>query len=122
MNLYSEWVSTEDRLPEDGQDVLIYDGELGIAKFRRGISKEERERMKRGEFPDPEETGWTLADGYFKVKRSDSYGPADEGWNNLVPYYWKQTRGPMQWFGQNVKYWMPLPDLPRRKSRDEPSE
>lgn len=108
----AEWISTKDRLPEDGQTVLIFDGSVNVAKFERGISKEEREKMKRGEIDDPIHTGWNLADGYFEVKRSDSYGRSDEDGNNKVPYCWVALIGPMTWFGQYVSHWMPLPDKP----------
>ncbi len=33
--------------------------------------------------------------------------------NNKKPYSWKAPAGPMTWFGQYAKYWMPLPKPPK---------
>lgn len=42
----SEWISMEERLPNEGEEVLIYAGEIGVAKLVRGISEEKRRKMK----------------------------------------------------------------------------
>lgn len=109
------WRRTRDELPEDGQIVLIFDGSINVAKFERGISIEEREKMKRGEIENPTHTAWTLSDGCFEVKRSDSFEGADEWGNNKVPYCWNAPAGPISWFGQEVSHWMPLPEHPERE-------
>lgn len=104
------WIPvTDDSLPDEGEEVLVYDGCYRIAKIERGISVNERERMKRGEIPDPEEWGWNVAEGYFCVKRSEAYKACDEQGNNEKPYCWRADNGRGTLFGQNVKYWMPLP-------------
>lgn len=102
-----EWISTKDELPNENEIVLVCvgDKDFYVAKIEKGISMEEREKMKRGEIDDPTHTGWNLSKGYFQVKRSDSYGRADEGGNNEVPYCWIVCRTSNSWFGQYVKYW-----------------
>ena len=81
-----EWISVEDRLPEENEYVMIWSGECQIARIEKGISEEQRNAMKRGELDDPYETGWTLSSGYFTLKRSQSYKACDEQGNNRVPY------------------------------------
>lgn len=107
-----EWISVEDRLPEENVAVLIWSGSISIAKLEKGITKAEREAMKRGEIDDPESEGWNLYDGWFWIKRSDSIRACDEWGNNLKPYCWEVIGGVGQYFGQDVKYWMPLPQKP----------
>lgn len=93
-----KWVSVKDRLPEDGQRVLIrhtrgtwiaHDPETVnyvVAKFVRGKTAEE-------------------------CKKLGVYTFADVHGNNLVPYRW-DCFGPDSFFGQDVDYWMPLPKPP----------
>ena len=107
-----EWISVDDRLPEENEYVMIWDGEWQVAKIEKGISEKERELMKNGEINDPVEIGWNATDGYFKLKRSEAYRVCDEGWNNRVPYCW-YVNGKMKLFGQNVTHWMPLPKPPK---------
>ena len=107
-----EWISVKDRLPEDNVAVLIWSGRISIAKLEKGITMAEREAMKRGEIDDPESEGWNLYNGWFTVKRSDSIQACDEWGNNLKPYCWEVIGGVGQYFGQDVKYWMPLPQKP----------
>ena len=107
-----EWISVKDRLPEEKEYVMIWCGECQIARIEKGISKEQREAMKRGELDDPCESGWALSTGYFTLKRSQAYKACDEQGNNSVPYCWYPNGGPMSWFGQNVTHWMPLPKPP----------
>ena len=108
----SQWISTKDKLPNDGEVVMIYDGEINVAKFERGISVEEREKMKRGEIDDPISETWRYAHGDEDIKRSKLFYGADEWGNNEVPYCWAAPSGPMEWFGQDVSHWMPLPEAP----------
>ena len=92
-----EWISVKDRLPEDGEILLIYDGdayqwkpEQSVAKFVKGKSKEQLK-----------------AEGYKTICS------ADEDGNNKKPYKWVSTNSPMSWFGQMVTHWMPLPHPPK---------
>ena len=104
-----KWISCEEGLPKDGECVLAWaGGSVDVVRFEMGISQETREKMKKGEIPDPIEYVWCLADGYKPHKRSDSYCRSDEGWNNQKPYCW--VHAPMEYFGQDVKAWMPLPE------------
>ena len=108
-----EWIPVTERLPEDGEAVLIWSGGCHVATFEKGITEEERRQMKNGELPDPEETGWTLSTGYFTTKRSGTYTRADVFGNNKVPYCWNGVNSPMNWFGQDVTHWMPMPQPPK---------
>jgi hypothetical protein len=110
-----EWISVDERLPEENEYVMIWCGKCQIARIEKGISEEKRKAMKRGELDDPCETGWTLSSGYFTLKRSQSYKACDEQGNNRVPYCWYANGGPMQWFGQDVTHWAYLPKPPKMK-------
>lgn len=110
----SEWISMEEKLPNEGEEVLIYAGEIGVAKLVRGISEEERRKMKNEEMPDPTEHVWSLSTGWREIKRSDIYRAEDEGFNNLKPFRFVGN-GNAQWCGQNVTHWMPLPEPPQMK-------
>lgn len=110
----SEWISVEERLPEENVYVLIAVGNsIQVARIIKGISEEEREKMKNGELPDPEELCFA-ADKIITLRRSQLYRSGDVWGNNLVPYYWKANGGPMEWFGQNTTHWMPLPEPPKK--------
>lgn len=100
-------ISVKDRLPENKTYVLIhlkknndydrFDYEDSIywtvAKFIRGISKEERRRMTDNE-------------------RKNIYSPWDEDGDNKKPYCWFEF-GPEMYFGQDVDYWTYLPEVPK---------
>lgn len=110
-----EWISVKDRLPNENEYVLILTGsQIEVARIEIGISQEERKKMKSGELPDSEEFGYIPCRGVFTVKRSESIKPADEWGNNTVPYKWYARSGPMQWWGQCVTHWMPLPAPPTK--------
>ena len=102
-----QWIPCSERLPEENVYVLVWCGEVKIARIIRGISKEQRAKMQEGAIDDPVSWGWNLSNGYFEVKRSESYRTCDEYCNNKVPYCWDCIYGEM--FGQDVKAWMPLP-------------
>lgn len=109
----SQWISVKDKLPEENEYVLILMGsEIEVARIEKGISEEERAKMKSGELPDKEEFGYIPGRPVFAIKRSDSIKGCDQWGNNTVPYKWYARSGPMQWWGQNVTHWMPLPDHP----------
>ena len=109
-----EWISVEDRLPDENEHVLILMGsEIEVATIKKGISQEERRKMKSGELPDNEEFGYIPGRPVFTVKRSEAIKPYDEWGNNTVPYKWYAQSGPMQWCGQFVSHWMPLPEPPK---------
>lgn len=109
------WIKVEDRLPENGQVVLIYAGnysqsqKLDIAKFNKGISIKEREQMKAGVL-EYETNEYVHYDGhvnkpiYENIERWKIESGCDEGvGNNEVSYNW--TNPPMQYFGQLVTHW-----------------
>lgn len=98
-----EWISVKDKLPENNQRVLIWNGGVDVATFKRGISEVEREKMKAGEIPDWEEEGWCGTMGYITHKRSSIHKAYDEWANNLLPYGWDVGFSVL--FGQNVDYW-----------------
>jgi len=104
------WIPCSERLPEENVYVLVWCGEVKIARIIYGISKEQRVKMQEGAIDDPVSWGWNLSNGYFEVKRSESYRTCDEYCNNKVPYCWDCIYGEM--FGQDVKAWMPLPPKP----------
>lgn len=109
IDVVPNWIPCEERLPDDGECVLAWaGGSVDVVRFEMGISQETREKMKKGEIPDPIEYVWCLADGYTPRKRSDSYCRSDEDGNNQKPYCW--VHAPMEYFGQDVKAWMPLPE------------
>lgn len=112
------WIPVTERLPEEGVYVLVYDGGIDVAKIEMGLSEETRERMKKGEHPDPIETGW-CATGIVHYHRSEVYRECDEWGNNEAPYCWRVYANPATLFGQNVKYWMPLPELPKGEDDDK---
>lgn len=116
----SQWVSVEERLPKEKQYVLIYGrgtGGIQVARIEKGISREEREKMRRGEIENPliSVSGYSFDTGRKAVYRSGLYYGADEDGNNRKPYRWYANGGPMDWFGQDVSHWMPLPERPRKE-------
>ena len=110
------WIPCSERLPEENVYVLVWCGEVKIARIICGISKEQRAKMQEGAIDDPVSWGWNLSNGYFEVKRSESYRTCDEYCNNKVPYCWDCIYGEM--FGQDVKAWMPLPTPYREGGQD----
>ncbi|WP_298730231.1 DUF551 domain-containing protein [uncultured Subdoligranulum sp.] len=110
-----EWISVEDRLPEDGQVVLAYDGEIKIARFHKGISQEERKKMREGKLPNPDVEYEDLSKGICTTKRSNIYLAGDEFANNSVPYSWESPDCIYQWVGLEFYYWMPIPKPPKEE-------
>ena len=97
------WISTKDKLPKEGKYVLArhnrgwYDStdqanvNCVVVKLVRGISIEEREKMKNGELPQTLEKGWCLSQGYSETERSQVYKAEDEEGNTQVPYNWQMV-------------------------------
>lgn len=106
----AKWIPVDERLPEEGEFVLIYVGEIQVARLEKGISIADRNRMKEGVIADPI-VGYSDWDKR-PVKRSDVFKRCDEQGNNKVSYIWIANGGPMQWFGQYATHWMPLPQPP----------
>ncbi len=109
------WISVKDRLPKEGGEVLIYSTHcqthgIYVASISIGISEAVREKMRKGELPDPPSWSWCRADGWTATPRSKVYKGCDEHGNNKVPYAW--SHGPYNWNGQDVSHWMPLPKPP----------
>lgn len=104
------WLNSDKELPSDNEKVLVvYGDEIKTAIFEKGISAEEREKMKNGEMPDFTEGGWCLSEGYKLYKRSTIIKGCDEDGNNLRPYCWRIDGHTV--FGQNIKYWAFFPDI-----------
>lgn len=98
-----EWISVNEMLPEHGERVLIWNGGVDVATFKKGITEEEREKMKSGQLEDLSEEIWCAMLGYVEHKRSDIRKPYDMWANNLVAYGWDV--GGTVLFGQNVTHW-----------------
>ena len=107
-----KWISVKDELPKDGQEVLIWNNGYEIARFTRGITEEEREKMKNGELPNPKSQYWSATSGWEEIERSNMHSSGDVWGNNLVPYCWEVHGGAVFIHGQNIKYWMPTPEPP----------
>lgn len=102
------YFSTDEKLPEDGQSVIVLFGEYGkdIVKFRKGISIKERKDMQDGILPDPEVEFFSTSFGEtVRGKRSGFAYWWDEAGNNLKPYGWENP--PKRYNGQDIKFWKP---------------
>ena len=100
----NDWISAKEVLPTEEKCVLIWTADgPGVAKIKYGLSEKERSLMKQGVIPDPV---------VGKSRRSNLYFWEDEDGNNRVPYRWQSEDSSMNWFGQEVLYWMPIPELP----------
>lgn len=110
------WINSENELPKNNEKVLvIYSKEIKTAIFEKGISAEEREKMKNGEMPDFTEGGWCLSEGYKLYKRSAIIKSCDEFGNNMMPYCWRIDGHTV--FGQNIKYWAFFPDIKKLEGK-----
>ena len=69
----AEWISVDERLPEEGKYVIVWVGSVQVAKIEKGITEEERQKMKNGEVEDRIEYGWSQSTGYMPLKRCDLY-------------------------------------------------
>lgn len=109
-NMIIVWLNCDDELPNNNEKVLVvYYNDIKTAIFEKGISLEEREKMKKGEILDTVEWGWCLSQGYISNKRSDIIKSCDEFGNNTNPYCWRIDGHSI--FGKNIKYWAHIPNI-----------
>jgi len=94
------WIETKKELPPEGKYVLgrhnrgtwidATDQEnvnCVVVKLEKGISEEDRGKMKNGELPNPKiGPNYCLSDGYTYSQRSKIYTRSDIFGNNKVPY------------------------------------
>lgn len=123
-----EWISTKDKLPEEGKYVLArhnrgtwHDSDdqenvnCVVVKLKKGISKEERELMKIGKLESKTtkfiDCGGLWSGSVRHIPRHKITYPEDEHGNNLVPYYWDGF-GADSFFGQTITHWTPIKPLP----------
>lgn len=109
---FLEWTSVDIALPPEDLYVLVWHGGYQIAKLARGISKDERSKMRAGELDDPIEDVWSYNTGTELAKRSSIYKACDEHGNNTRPYCWYLNCQGNVLFGQNVTHWAYLPENP----------
>lgn len=115
--IMTNWISVKDHLPDDGQTVRIWAGGEHIATFRKGISEEDRRRMKSHEIDDPIVWVWRESTGLNAIARSDQYYSKDVFGNNLVPYNWEGD-GCMVWKGQDVTHWAQTSEPPKENDHE----
>jgi len=117
------WISVKDRLPEEGKYVLAkhnrgtwHDSDdqanvnCVVVKLIKGLSIEEREKMKKGLIPTIYEEYYVGGFVIRSTPRWNVYTSDDEHGNNETPYGWHQY-GPDHFFGQSITHWMPIPLL-----------
>lgn len=102
------WISTKDKLPPSGKNVLVYANsaiigddpncKVKVMWLEYGISKEERLVMESSN------------DAKLR-ERSKSYIRSDQDGNNLLNYSWVGINHASH-FGQDVLYWCEIPELP----------
>jgi len=112
-----DWIDPTVELPSEGEHVLIHlkKGGYHTASLRRGISLEDRRKMKSGEIKDVVIfEDWSTPENPFiytnPVNRSSLRILGDEDERNTVPYIWLDL--PCRYYGQDVDYWMRFPEVP----------
>ena len=108
------WIKTTDKLPPENKYVLARNNRSNhyekddpenvncvVVKLKKGLSEEDRFKMKIGEFPD-------IFNDIIKKKRSEIYYSEDEWGNNLLPYNWVSFGGD-SFFAQEIVCWMEIP-------------
>ncbi len=91
----SEWISVEDRLPNDGQWVFVYLPDMPWIDKSPSFQK-----IAVAQF----NLGLEVFSGI--IRNCDKHG------NNLKSYAWRAF-GPSSFLGQDVTHWMPLPGIPK---------
>ena len=87
------WISTKDQLPKDRQRVIVWNRNCNVSCGGEvihvyAVNFHQGEHRPNGP--------WRSCDTGFG--------------NNEVPYCWKE--GARTWFGQEILFWMPIPDKP----------
>lgn len=115
------WIETAKQLPPEGKYVLGRHNRgtwkdsddqdnvnCVVVKLGKGISVEERQKMKLGILPDKKHgPSWCESQGWHYSKRSSIITRHDEDGNNLVPYSF-DTFGSSHFFGQEITHWQPI--------------
>jgi hypothetical protein len=118
------WIKTSEQLPPEGKYVLGRHNRgtwrdstdqanvnCVVVKLLKGISKEERQKMKDSILPDedmgPRYSGRGVVS---RSLRSRIVTSDDEDGNNLVPYSFHEF-GPDHFFGQDITHWQPIEDF-----------
>lgn len=118
-----DWLSCDKELPCDREKVLIiHNYEIKTATFEKGITVEEREKMIKGEIPNPVKREDLFLDERIIFRRSDIIKGGDVHDNNLVPYCWYLEGHKL--FGQKVDFWAHFPDIeefkkPNKQTKQE---
>lgn len=102
-----DWISVNDELPPDGEQVLVHlnhsqDWKFAITGIQRGISKEERAMLKQGKCPNDKFKDFTVEQLIARGRRGSA---GDEAGNNTRPYEWVYGDS---FHGQQVTHWMKL--------------
>lgn len=105
----TRWIPCSEKLPDEEKWVIgyinnIHDGigapNMCVVKIEKGISKKEREMLKK-----------------LKDPRANLFYNCDEYGNNLVPYAWN-TWGPGKYFGQEIVAWREAPESYKAESEE----
>ena len=118
------WIETAKQLPPEGKYILgrhnrgtWHDSDdqnnvnCVVVKLQKGISQEDRQKMKDGIIPDPDYGPlWCASKGTTFAKRSSVVTCDDEAGNNLVPYSFHEF-GPDHFFGQSITHWQKIEDI-----------
>ncbi len=105
------WNRVEDKFPEDGVCVLAKielsnffkpakNEEVVVVRLMRGITKDQREKMRNGEIDNYE---------HHHSLRSEYYSTYDEGGDNKRGYKWLQNGSFNSFCGQDITHWMEMP-------------
>jgi hypothetical protein len=121
-NSSTDWISTKDALPKEGEPVLIHitdevtweRDKYQDAKIEFGISIEQRKKMAAGELGDTLIGVVDGTNGHHRVRRSRLTCRCDETEHNKLPYVWIIRHGLIH--SQDVDYWMPRQNIPKAPS------